>query len=397
MAVLKPRTAIVIVLTISAAAVFSLILLPRWQSTKANSPQQSDQSNVDPRPLAESLSAKVDKLDADKEAIWSPQGQPEATKSVLSTPINPQKPVSKRIGLPHSESFDSQKPKPGKPKEAERDDGQRLLRKLKEISMESQPQRPEAELDKTPNTLKYERLRSLLGRMHEPHMKGLDDLSRDDKPKLSKILEKEALEELLKKHDNEEGERFETDKGKEREIPLRLDTDNKQEKERQLMFGMNKGHEGQRQQKFEGKTDTNLNRNMGPGSPRSDNSVNTAMGDPSPYRHKEPTKATTLILTTTIATTSPPLTTVSSTPPPPPPPPTPNSVKDLPSMKRGSVEIRPERLPPPAHSSDIYYSLLTAPVFHNLRFSLQYLTWLQTVDPKQVSLAPQWTGPCMPH
>ena len=58
----------------------------------------------------------------------------------------------------------------------------------------------------------------------------------------------------------------------------------------------------------------------------------------------------------------------------------------LPFITRGSVEIRPERLPPPAHSSDIYFSLLTAPKYHNLRFSLQYLTWLQTVDPKQVTI-----------
>ena len=61
-------------------------------------------------------------------------------------------------------------------------------------------------------------------------------------------------------------------------------------------------------------------------------------------------------------------------------------VKDLPSMKRGSVEIRPERLPPPAHSSDIYISLLTAAKFHDDRVSLLYLTWLQTFNPKQVSL-----------
>ena len=57
---------------------------------------------------------------------------------------------------------------------------------------------------------------------------------------------------------------------------------------------------------------------------------------------------------------------------------------DLPFIKKGNVEIRPERLPPPKNSSDIYFSLLTAPVYHNLRFSLQYLTWLQTIDPKQV-------------
>ena len=61
-------------------------------------------------------------------------------------------------------------------------------------------------------------------------------------------------------------------------------------------------------------------------------------------------------------------------------------VKDLPSMKRGSVEIGPERLPPPAHSSDIYISLLTAAKFHDDRVSLLYLTWLQTFNPKQVSL-----------
>ena len=63
----------------------------------------------------------------------------------------------------------------------------------------------------------------------------------------------------------------------------------------------------------------------------------------------------------------------------------PSSSLPLPSMKRGSVEIRPERLPPPVHSSDIYISLLTAPKFHDTRVSLQYLTWLQTIDPKQVS------------
>lgn len=52
---------------------------------------------------------------------------------------------------------------------------------------------------------------------------------------------------------------------------------------------------------------------------------------------------------------------------------------------RGTVEFRPERLPPPANSSAIYISLLTAPKFHDVRFSLQYLTWLQTVDPEQVT------------
>ncbi len=63
-----------------------------------------------------------------------------------------------------------------------------------------------------------------------------------------------------------------------------------------------------------------------------------------------------------------------------------STLKDLPSMKRGSVEIRPERLPPPTRSSDIYISLLTAAKFHDDRVSLLYLTWLQTFNPKQVSL-----------
>ena len=64
----------------------------------------------------------------------------------------------------------------------------------------------------------------------------------------------------------------------------------------------------------------------------------------------------------------------------------PNINYDLPFITKGSTEIRPERLPPPTNSSDIYFSLLTAPKFHNLRFSLQYLTWLQTVDAKQVTI-----------
>ena len=51
----------------------------------------------------------------------------------------------------------------------------------------------------------------------------------------------------------------------------------------------------------------------------------------------------------------------------------------------GTREIKPERLPAPVNSSDIYISVLTAPVYHNSRFALQYLTWLQTVDPKNVS------------
>ena len=73
-----------------------------------------------------------------------------------------------------------------------------------------------------------------------------------------------------------------------------------------------------------------------------------------------------------------------TTTPPPIAPTTINSRRDLPFLTRGSVEIRPERLPPPAHSSDIYISLLTAPKYHDTRISLQYLTWIQTIDPKQV-------------
>ena len=69
-----------------------------------------------------------------------------------------------------------------------------------------------------------------------------------------------------------------------------------------------------------------------------------------------------------------------------PPPTTPAVRLDLPFLTRGSVEIRPERIPPPANSADIYYSLLTAPKYHDTRISLQYLTWFQTVDPKQVCL-----------
>ena len=75
--------------------------------------------------------------------------------------------------------------------------------------------------------------------------------------------------------------------------------------------------------------------------------------------------------------------TVTVTPPRRPTVPTVNR-RDLPFLTRGSVEIRPERLPPPADSSDIYISLLTAPRFHDTRVSLQYLTWFQTVDPEQV-------------
>ena len=75
--------------------------------------------------------------------------------------------------------------------------------------------------------------------------------------------------------------------------------------------------------------------------------------------------------------------TVTVTPPRRPTVPTVNR-QDLPFLTRGSVEIRPERLPPPADSSDIYISLLTAPRFHDTRVSLQYLTWFQTVDPEQV-------------
>ena len=49
------------------------------------------------------------------------------------------------------------------------------------------------------------------------------------------------------------------------------------------------------------------------------------------------------------------------------------------------IEIKPERLAPQLNSTDVYFSLLTAPKYHDSRFSLQYLTWLQTVDPHYVS------------
>ena len=49
------------------------------------------------------------------------------------------------------------------------------------------------------------------------------------------------------------------------------------------------------------------------------------------------------------------------------------------------AKVKPERLPPPANSSDIYISVLTAPIYHDKRFALQYLTWMQTVDLKNVS------------
>ena len=49
------------------------------------------------------------------------------------------------------------------------------------------------------------------------------------------------------------------------------------------------------------------------------------------------------------------------------------------------AKVKPERLPPLANSSDIYISVLTAPVYHDKRFAVQYLTWLQTVDLRNVS------------
>ena len=49
------------------------------------------------------------------------------------------------------------------------------------------------------------------------------------------------------------------------------------------------------------------------------------------------------------------------------------------------AKVKPERLPPPANDSDIYISVLTAPVYHDKRFAVQYLTWMQTVDLKNVS------------
>ena len=412
MAVVKLRTAIVIVITILAAAVFSLVLLPRWRS-KANFPQQSgDQSNTYPLPAESRGTAKVDKLDADKDAMWSPQGQQAAAKK--PSPIDSE--VERVAGPPPRSGSDRYRPDlepAGEPREAAKDDERPPLnmRNLKEIkSIESQPQAArksgpssEEELsdhEKTPNALKYERLRSLLGRMHDPivRMNELEggDLGRNDKAQLSKKLAKEALEKLAERYNNDgdrmPDERFEiVDKGKEREMPLRFEPDNEQDRaqlvrERQLTFGMNKQPkpDGERRQRINGQPDTNVirNNNKMTGFPlRTDDSDNNraAMGNPD-RREKPIKKVITPALTTTTTVPSPPATTHSSPRTPP------NPAKDLPSMKRGSVEIRPERLPPPAHSSDIYYSLLTAPLYHNLRFSLQYLTWLQTVDPKQVSL-----------
>ena len=412
MAVVKPRTAIVIVLTILAAAVFSLILLPRWRS-KTNAvdfPQQTgDQSNVYLKPLpAESRgTAKVDRLDADKDAMWSPQSQQAAArKSGLGKPppINSE---IERVAGPSPRSDSNKRPEPaGKPREtAEFEDSERPLnnmRNLKETkSLESQPQaapkngpssdKELSDREKTPNALKYERLRSLLGRMHDPHvrMEELEggDLGRNDK---AQKLAKEALEKLADRYNNDGDVMPEeileiVDKGKEREIPLKFEPNNERDRaqrdrERQLTFGMNKGlkPDGERRQRIEGQPDTSVIRksNKMTGWPqRTGNSGNTRAAMGNPDRREKPTKATTPVLTTTIPSTTTPLATTRS-----------NPVKDLPSMKKGSVEIRPERLTPPADSSDIYYSLLTAPLYHNLRFSLQYLTWLQTVDPKHVSL-----------
>jgi hypothetical protein len=411
MAVIKLRTAIVIVLTILAAAVFSLILLPRWQSrTKAgaNFPKQTggDQSlSVDPKPLpAESRGpggTSVDKLDADKEAMWSPQGQPAAPrKSGQLPPVNFEAERVARGPAPDTPRSEfGKRPEPAENRGEAAGDGERPLnlRNLKEVSIESQPmesRRPNSEglTEKTPNAVKYEQLKKLLGRMHDP-LKGMDgDLGRNNNAQRSRILTKEALEKLAEKYNSDDGteERFEiVDKGKEpeREIPLRFEPDNERERarprERQPTFGMNKGPPNPKGGRWENTPDTNINRNnnnmMADRLPKSDNGANAraAMGI-NPDHQKVPTIATTPVLTTTTvpSTTTPPATTL---------PPTPNPAKDLPSMKRGSVVIRPERLPPPAIGSDIYYSLLTAPLYHNLRFSLQYLTWLQTVDPKQVS------------
>ena len=349
MAMVRPRTAIVIILTLLAAAVFSLILLPRWQAKKANS-SQTDQSN-NLLPLAVSVvKDKVDKLSADREAIWKPQGQPVA-------------PISNSVSIPSSKetktvesvsSFDTREPKSQiveeKPRAAVREE-QRLVKKQNKIKIESQPQRPE-DLEKTPNALKYEKLKSLLRQMHEPRVEAPVGF-RNDKPKLSQVLEKETLEQLINERDRQEGKR-----------PPGLEMDR-------------------------GGVDGTLNRNNFAAPrlpPKADSSADTAMrGGPAAYRH-EPTKVTTPVLTTTIATTtSPPVVTTTTTSSPPLTTTMNPVIKDLPSLTRGSAKITPERLPAPAHSSDIYYSLLTAPVYHNLRFSLQYLTWLQTVDPKQVS------------
>ena len=47
-----------------------------------------------------------------------------------------------------------------------------------------------------------------------------------------------------------------------------------------------------------------------------------------------------------------------------------------------------ERVELPQDGSDIYISVLTTPGYHDSRLSRQYITWMQTVHPKQVSALP---------
>ena len=46
-----------------------------------------------------------------------------------------------------------------------------------------------------------------------------------------------------------------------------------------------------------------------------------------------------------------------------------------------------EKVDLPQDGSDIYISVLTTPGYHDSRLSRQYITWMQTVHPKQVRLA----------
>ena len=274
-AVIKPRTAIIIALTVIAVAVSSLVLLPRWQA--ADKEQSSQLSRTNPeslrdqsKPLAAFLNNDED-LQAgaeDREAMWKPPppGHPKAPKkSVLSTP-------------------NSRKQKPQTREVVHVD--QTLLQKLNTVNFESRPHDGMNLEENGANTSKYEKLKSLL-REPRPHMEAASGLG-NEKPKLPNVLEKVAV-----------------------------------------------GYKA--------------------------SVLTTTSTITSPVSLFRFTNPSSLLL---------PL----------------SPMNKLPSMKRGSVEIRPERLPPPAHSSDIYISLLTAPKFHDTRVSLLYLTWLQTINPKQVSL-----------
>lgn len=317
MALVKPRTAAVIVVTVIVAAVFSLVLLPRWQAARAvNSSQPS--TNAD-----QSL-AKLDEPDPGSEAMWNPKDPSETSEKN----VNPRKPVVESVP-DASDRSPNLPPLNVEPKAKPREVLNVLKNDNRKIRVESQPKGAK---DETPNALKYEKLLKLLRQIHDPQGDDTVDL-RNNKPKLSKELEKEALKVLAEEHHQQEGW----------------------------------GSDGRDAPPPRG------NSMAAPITSRPDGSgTNDRSNEGNPSNRRESSKART---SQALTTTSSPLTT---------PPPTPNPAKDLPSMRRGSVVFTPERLPPPANSADIYYSLLTAPAFHNLRFSLQYLTWLQTLDPRQV-------------